>query len=75
MPSRAGFKLRTLGTGDSSAATSDESTRGFIGLLLWLLRNGSDDRTPLPVRVFYKFDSGSWRCRSTHQLQKVYRCR
>jgi hypothetical protein len=25
--------------------------------------------------VFYKFDSGGWRSRSTRQLHKVYRCR
>ena len=30
---------------------------------------------PVPMRVFYKFDSGRWRTRSTRQLHRVYRCK
>lgn len=42
-------------------------------LLAWLL--GAQGEAALPVRVYYKFDSGAWRSRRTHQLRKVYRCR
>jgi hypothetical protein len=45
-------------------------------LVLWFVRNlGAEVYTTLPVRVYYKFDSGCWRTRNTLQLHKVYRCR
>lgn len=45
-------------------------------LLLWFARNlALEVVTALPVRVYYKFDSGCWRTRNTLQLHKVYRCR
>lgn len=45
-------------------------------LNLWLLRmTAAGLGQPLPVRVYYKFDSGRWRSRNTLQLHKVYRCR
>jgi hypothetical protein len=45
-------------------------------MLTWLLEGlDIDRRDRLPVRVFYKFETGCWRVRSTRQLQKVYRCR
>jgi hypothetical protein len=52
-----------------------EATHTLMRFVLWLLRGDADGHPRMPVRVFYKFDSGSWRCRSTRQLQKVYRCR
>jgi hypothetical protein len=79
-----GFKLRLLGLsadspdhGEISAASAiaAETAHGLLRLVAWLLRGESDDRDALPVRVFYKFDSGAWRSRSTRQLHKVYRCR
>jgi hypothetical protein len=75
MPYRAGFRIHPLGKGESVVATATEAAHGLLHLLVWLLRNGSDEGRALPVRVFYKFDSGGWRWRSTRQLQKVYRCR
>jgi hypothetical protein len=48
----------------------------LLRLFLWLMQGlGLDAHNTLPVRVYYKFDSGSWRSRSTRQLQKVYACR
>jgi hypothetical protein len=44
-----------------------------IARLLHLVELETD--APIPVRVFYKFDSGRWRHRSTRQLHKVYRCK
>jgi hypothetical protein len=45
-------------------------------LLLWFVRTlGPEVYTAVPVRVYYKFDSGCWRIRNTHQLHKGYRCR
>ncbi len=45
-------------------------------LFLWLVRElGGEVVSPHPVRIFYKFDSGGWRSRSTSQLHKEYRCR
>ncbi len=52
-----------------------EATHTLMRFVLWLLRGSADGHPRMPVRVFYKFDSGSWRCRSTRQLHKVYRCR
>ena len=50
--------------------------RLLFRLMLWFLRTlGADVGTPLPVRVYYKFDAGCWRSRNTLQLHKVYRCR
>ena len=47
-----------------------------LTLLLWILRAlGAEVRAALPVQVFYKFDSGRWRSRSTVQLHEVFRCR
>lgn len=40
-------------------------------LAAWGLEIGA----AMPVRVYYKFESGGWRSRSTRQLQKVYRCK
>jgi hypothetical protein len=48
----------------------------LVRLLLWLARwLGLEQYTHVPVRVYYKFDSGCWRSRETQQLHKVYRCR
>ena len=45
-------------------------------LVLWILRTlDAQVVTAMPVRVYYKFDSGCWRSRNTLQLHKVYRCR
>jgi len=45
-------------------------------LLLWFVRTlGPEAYTVMPMRVYYKFDSGCWRTRNTLQLHKVYRCR
>jgi hypothetical protein len=45
-------------------------------LLLWIVRTlGAEVTSALPVRVYYKFDSGCWRTRNTLQLHKEYRCR
>jgi len=50
--------------------------RLLFRLMLWLLRTlGAEMGAALPVRVYYKFDSGCWRSRNTLQLHKVYRCR
>ena len=47
-----------------------------LRLILWLVRLcGQDMGSAMPVRVYYKFDSGCWRSRNTLQLHKVYRCR
>jgi hypothetical protein len=60
---------------DLRRPTLAEPSRLFR-LLLWFVRNlGAEVYTPVPVRVYYKFDSGCWRTRSTLQLHKVYRCR
>jgi hypothetical protein len=69
----------------SSQNSASEEGRGLPemadpGLLfrmaLWLLRmSGQAMGSPLPVRVYYKFDSGCWRSRNTLQLHKGYRCR
>ena len=48
----------------------------FLRMFVWFLRRlGHEARAVLPVRVYYKFDSGCWRNRNTRQLHKVYRCR
>jgi hypothetical protein len=54
-----------------------QPARGLLlRLFLWLWQGlGLDGHYTLPVRVYYKFDSGCWRNRSTRQLHKVYRCR
>jgi hypothetical protein len=74
MLSRADSKL---GTSDAAPEQLDdagvEATHTLMRFVLWLLRGNADGQ--IPVRVFYKFDSGRWRCRSTRQLHKVYRCR
>jgi hypothetical protein len=79
-----GFRLRLAGLSSETSAHDEASTafhiaaetaHGLLRLVAWLLRGESDDREALPVRVFYKFDSGGWRSRSTRQLHKVYRCR
>jgi hypothetical protein len=82
MPSRAGFRLRPLGSSQESiradnhrSATEADTTHPLLRFLLWLMRSESGNWAALPVRVFYKFESGGWRCRSTRQLHKVYRCR
>jgi hypothetical protein len=46
--------------------------RPFLRLMQGL---GLETEATLPVRVYYKFDSGCWRNRHTRQLYKVYRCR
>jgi hypothetical protein len=74
MPYRAGFRIHPVGKGEPVAATT-EAAHGLLRMLLWLLRNGSEEGRALPVRVFYKFESGGWRHRSTRQLHKVYQCR
>jgi len=79
-----GFKLRLLGLSSDSPDHGEPSEGSEIGveaahsllrLVAWFLRGEANDRDALPVRVFYKFDSGGWRTRSTRQLHKVYRCR
>ncbi len=57
-------------------ARPDEPTGLLPRVLLHLLRLLEEELpASLPVRVYYKFDSGCWRCRNTRQLQKVYRCK
>jgi len=62
-------------------ATSDghhltaEAAHTMLRFVFWLLRGDGGAEDAIPIRVFYKFDSGGWRTRSTRQLQKVYRCR
>jgi hypothetical protein len=63
------------GEADRLTDVGNESAHILMRFAAWLLRGESGDRSGLPVRVFYKFDSGCWRSRSTHQLHKVYRCR
>lgn len=84
MPSHAGSKLRSLvpsrevaaeGERHRSAVAQAELSHTLMRFVLWVLRGDADDQIGIPVRVFYKFDSGSWRSRSTRQLHKVYRCR
>jgi hypothetical protein len=72
---RAGFRIHPLGKAQPAAATTSAAAHGLLRMLLWLLRNGSDETRCLPIRVFYKFESGGWRYRSTRQLHKVYQCR
>jgi len=60
---------------DRASEPESENTHALLRFVLWLLRGQSDDHAAPPVRVFYKFDSGCWRSRSTHQLHKVYLCR
>lgn len=76
--------MRLLGSSSESAdhgetsALSDigaETAHSLLRFVAWLLHGQTDDHDGLPVRVFYKFDSGGWRSRSTRQLHKVYRCR
>lgn len=61
----------------STEAGHDDTSNGrwarAIARLLHLVELETD--MPIPVRVFYKFDSGRWRHRSTRQLHKVYRCK
>jgi len=48
----------------------------FRQLFLRLMQGlGLEAEATLPVRVYYKFDSGCWRNRQTRQLHKVYQCR
>jgi hypothetical protein len=72
--SNAPASLQGVARGDSGLGDT-EPRSGLLRFVLWLLRGESESPASLSVRVFYKFDSGSWRMRSTHQLQKVYRCR
>jgi hypothetical protein len=76
--------LRLPGLSHESPAPSEprqlseigvDAAHNLLRLVMWLLRGDVDGRDGLPVRVFYKFDSGGWRSRSTRQLHKVYRCR
>jgi hypothetical protein len=83
MPSRVGFRFRPLpasqesshdGGGSSEAET--EIAHRLLRFVLGLLRAEIHEPAAVPVhRVFYKFESGGWRSRSTRQLDKVYRCR
>jgi hypothetical protein len=83
MPFPAGFKLRSIVPSQEAAAREEnrsaeadaDTTHVLMRFVLWLLRGDEDAHAGIPVRVFYKFDSGSWRSRSTRQLHKVYRCR
>jgi hypothetical protein len=79
---RGGFRqpsTRSTQTAAGQGATATQgdvpATHTLLRILLWLLRGQLESSTALPVRVFYKFDSGCWRSRSTLQLHKVYRCR
>ena len=54
---------------------STETAHTMLRFVFWLLRGDGGAEGAIPIRVFYKFDSGGWRSRSTRQLQKVYRCR
>lgn len=78
MLSRGGSKLRSLvaqdSDGDSHLLDAD-TAHAMLRFVLWLLRGEADPQEAIPVRVYYKFDSGAWRSRSTRQLHKVYRCR
>jgi|WetSurMetagenome_2_1015567.scaffolds.fasta_scaffold615959_2 hypothetical protein len=60
---------------DGDHAIAPETGQRLLRFMLWLLRADSEDPAALPIRVFYKFDSGAWRSRNTRQLQKGYRCR
>jgi hypothetical protein len=45
----------------------------LLRLFLWFMHGlALEVHNTSPVRVYYKFDSGCWRSRSTRQLQKVY---
>ena len=83
MPSRAGFRFRPLlasrescGDNDLCSGTETEIAHRLLRLVLGFLWAEPYDRVAVPARrVFYKFESGGWRSRSTRQLDKVYRCR
>ena len=80
MPFRGGYRIRPLGSSQESSCRGDdgmsaEVAHGLLRFVLWLLRADSDGLTAVPVRVYYKFESGCWRSSSTRQLQRVYRCR
>jgi len=83
MPSRAGFRFRPVlasqelsPDGDRASGAGTEIAHPLLRLVLGLLRAQPHDRATVPVhRVFYRFESGGWRSRSTRQLDKVYRCR
>jgi hypothetical protein len=83
MPSRAGFRFRPVPASQESSREGDprpeaqtETAYRWLSFLLGLLRAQPHDRATVPVhRVFYRFESGGWRSRSTRQLDKVYRCR
>lgn len=54
----------------------DEQPGFLMRAFLWLVRElGGEVVETRPVRIFYKFDSGRWRSRSTSQFHKVNRCR
>ncbi len=81
MLSRAGCNRHDgeAGPGPAGSAVrkdhSDRPINLLLRFVLWLLGPEARFEAPLPVRVFYKFDSGRWRSRSTRQLRGVYRCR
>jgi hypothetical protein len=72
---RGGHSSSNTLANSSAQGVGAEVGHRLVRFVLWLLRTSSDEQAALPVRVFYKFDSGRWLSRSTHQLQKVYRCR
>lgn len=81
---REGCDLRLLGSAPEISDRDDHAQAAHVGaetahsllrFIAWLVHGEWGDRQGLPVRVFYKFDSGGWRSRSTRQLHKVYRCR
>jgi hypothetical protein len=59
-----------------SPTPDQHARRPLARLVAWLWQRLDDGMSDAETsRVFYQFDSGSWRCRSTRQLSKVYRCR
>jgi hypothetical protein len=54
-----------------------QRARSFPFRLVAWLRDRFEDgqRARQPARIYYQFESGAWRSRSTRQLNKVCRCR
>ena len=78
MPSPAASRncLATSQDADADGEEQPSPSSPLVRLLLRLARGiGTEQYAPVPVRVYYKFDSGCWRSRNTQQLHKVYRCR
>jgi hypothetical protein len=81
MPSPAASRNHLASCHDDASAARQRwaplAPSGRLHRLLLRVARGlsADESAPVPVRVYYKFDSGCWRSRNTQQLHKVYRCR